>query len=231
MNCLFSGEDCFLAKKSWQKILSDQDLMDQNGVVSKQTGHVGDLYFANLARLPSIVKKGYILREARRHGMPVDEANIRLLICETVKLHQDMLAWFVKFQGFAPTPIEIPSQDPASLFDTVLSHANVWLGGMYMSYWATLLILQECLNQCRYAVDYSEHNKELALNILRSIESVAVGMMGPFRVGYAIRIAYEFVDLRSQLWLATLLQGFEKTYAATSATDYPLPGENDYQWF
>ncbi len=55
-------------------------------------------------------------------------------------------------------------------------------------------ILQECLNVCGYHVNYTESNKELAGNIFRSVEVVGAGFMGPYRVGYAVRIAYEFAD-------------------------------------
>jgi hypothetical protein len=124
----------------------------------------------------------------------------------------------------------VPSQDPGSIYDTVLSFSNVWYGSFWMSCWATLLILQECLVQCQWPIDYTASNRELARNIYRSIEYVGAGLLGPLRVGYPLRIAYEFADLRTQLWIGSLLTTFEKRYASTAPNGYPKPGTNEYQF-
>lgn len=162
--------------------------------------------------------------------MPVDAAHVTLLSQHAEKLRLDFASWFESFEALNFRPTEAPSRDPGSIFETVLSYSNVWAGATYMGYWASMLILQETLNQCQCPVDYTMSNMEFARNIFRSVESVSVDILGPYRVGYPIRIAYEFADVRTQIWVTSLLATFEKHYAATSSTTYPKPAPNEYQF-
>lgn len=67
--------------------------------------------------------------------------------------------------------------------------------------------------------------RKLAESILRSPETIAAGVMGPFRVGYSVRIiAYELVDLPTQLWIKSLLIRFERMYAGLNTRSFPPAG-------
>jgi hypothetical protein len=231
MNSLFSGQECFLARRNWQQVLADPapDTEHQAAGATATAFHaIFELYWIGLARLPDIVHRGYALREARRHGMPIDTSQVVILVQRAEKLHSEIAALYARYTKLAPRPTEVLSTDPASIHETVLSYSDVWHGSFHMSFWATLIILQECLVQCHYPVDYTASNREFASNIFRSVESVGAGMMGPFRVGYPIRIAYEFADVRTQLWVASVLARFEKHYAATSHSTYPEVENNEH---
>lgn len=231
MHALFSGQDCFLARRPWQKLLADDPVIDDRGDGTlTELYAITDRYWIYLARLPAILHRGYALREAKRHGLPTEPAQITLLVRRAEKLRSQVAALFEGYAALAPAPIEVPSQDPGSIYDTVFSFSNVWHGSFRMSCWATLLILQECLVQCQWPVDYTASNRELAGNIYRSVEFVGAGLLGPLRVGYPLRIAYEFADLRTQLWIGSLLTRFEKHYASTAPNGYPEPGTNEYQF-
>ncbi|KAL3964697.1 hypothetical protein ACCO45_001701 [Purpureocillium lilacinum] len=55
--------------------------------------------------------------------------------------------------------------------------------------------------------------------------------MGPYRVGFAVRIAYEVASPEHQRWVLTLLDRFNKTYAATDRATYPEPKpEENVEW-
>lgn len=230
MNCMFTSQDCFLSRKRWEKLLYNRP--SGFDTVLSQTGidWVHDDYMTPLAKMPAILREGRKLRDANNHNMPVDAAYVAQLLRRAETLRATFVSWHDRFEKLDYGPIEVPSQDPSSLYETVLSYSNVWAGGMYMSYWATMLILQETLNQCQYPIDYSESNHQLVRNILRSVETVAADVMGPYRIGYSIRIAYEFADIRAQAWVTSLLVGFQKRYAAVSAEKYPEPAANEYQY-
>ncbi|KAH8909917.1 hypothetical protein BR93DRAFT_428457 [Coniochaeta sp. PMI_546] len=231
MHALFSGQDCFLARRPWQKLLADDPVIDDRGDGTlTELYAITDRYWIYLARLPAILHRGYALREAKRHGLPTEPAQITLLVRRAENLRSQVAALFEGYAALAPAPTEVPSQDPGSIYDTVFSFSNVWHGSFRMSCWATLLILQECLVQCQWPVDYTASNRELAGNIYRSVEFVGAGLLGPLRVGYPLRIAYEFADLRTQLWIGSLLTRFEKHYASTAPNGYPEPGTNEYQF-
>jgi hypothetical protein len=231
MHSIFAGQDCFLAQKSWQKLMSEDPVVDDSGDGSvTELYAIADRYWISLARLPAILHRGYALREARRHGLPIESAQITLLVRRAEKLRSEMASLFEAYTALAPAPTEVPSQEPGSIYDTVLSYSNVWHGSFRMSLCATLLILQECLVQCQWPVDYTASNRDLAGTIYRSLECVGAGLMGPMRVGYSLRIAYDFADLRTQMWIGSLLKRFEKLYASTAADGYPKPETNEYQF-
>lgn len=227
MHCMFSDEDCFLAKKKWQNVIAaaqpaqDTSAMSATAVIA--AAHV-DAYFNHLAKVPGLLHHGMALREATRRGLPIDMPRVVLLVKSTAQLHGELGAWLDGFMKFTPGPVEKPSRDPDSIFDSALHYESPWYGAVYMSYWATMLILQEILNLCHYPISYAASNRQLADNIFRSIETVHPGYMGPYRVGYPVRIAYEFADVSTQVWLAAVLAKTEKHYAATSPTGYPEPG-------
>lgn len=230
MHALFSGQDCFLAQRKWQKLLGEADLDEErkSPPFIKERGRVMNRYFSLVARLPGILKHAYPLREARKHGIHVDPGPVLLLVDYTAKTRTEFLHWSEDLRSHFPFPVEIPSEDPTSPYPLVYQYENVWYGSVYMGYWASMLILQECLKQCDYPaeIDLAEDNKRLAENILRSLETVAKGVMGPFRIGYGMRIAYEFVDTPTRLWMKGLLQRYGRTYAGLDANSFP-PIEGD----
>ncbi len=222
---LFTLRDCFLAKKRWHGVMqSDRDFTGPHSELER----IVEEYLAILVQVPSILKYAYMMREALKHGMPIDTTKVPLLMHGAAKLLGDVRGTFARFSDRVPAPVDVPPEDPGSVFETVLSFENSWHGGLFMSFWATMCILQECLNVCGYPESYKQSNKDLARNIFRSVETVGAGFGGPYRVGYPVRIAYEFADTRTQVWLLAILSTYEKTYAATSPETYERPGQNQY---
>lgn len=138
------------------------------------------------------------------------------------------LAWSDKAGSYTWGINDVPSEDPNSIYDTVIWYENPWVGVFKMGFWACMLIVQECLQQCGSETNYEGLNQEYVRMIFRSVEHLSKGILGPFRVGFAIRVAYEFADKRAQEWVLGLLAGFSKRYAATTNADYPEPQDNEY---
>lgn len=184
-----------------------------------------DEYFVLLSKVPPVTRVAYNIREDRKHGIAPDPSQVELLAQQAGRLRSECLAWYdgVVSSGAIMPPVEVLSQDPNSPFVTVLKFSNPWIGSVYMCYWATMLILQEALNECQAGQErpYDDSNLELARNILQSLEHVGRGIMGPYRVGYALRIAYEFADLPLQIWIESALERYSQQYAALSPETYP----------
>lgn len=163
-----------------------------------------DGYFVLMAQIPNIVRASYDIRKAKRHGIEPDSAPVSQLKLEAMKLREEYLSWYNNSlsAGAFRLPAEVLSLDPTSPFPSVLKFNSPWVGSVLISYWANMLIVQECLDQLQLETDrsFTDSNRELANNVLRSLEHVGEGIMGPFRVGYAIRIVYDFVDIPLQLW-------------------------------
>jgi hypothetical protein len=243
MQSLFSGQDCFLTQPEWQHLSSrlsgpavgdqdqDQDQnQDEQGARSRTPlwARHQDGYFTLLARVPLVLSWGYSIREERRHGITPDPGRVKLLEEQASMLRSEYCGWHDgAISGGAITPpVEVPSRDPSSPFGTVLDFSNPWEGSVEISYWATMLVLQEALNQsCEDGQQhrYDKDNQVLATNILRATESVGRGIMGPYRIAFALRIAYEFVDPPLKMWVLAAAGRYSKQYAAVSTETYPRP--------
>lgn len=182
-----------------------------------------DGYFHLHVQLPPVIRAGYNIREGRVLGVEPDPLEVARLRPKAEELLASFILWYDSCDvGSSMQPAEVPSADPTSPYPRVLKWTNPWDGALIMSYWASLLILQECLLQCHSGPDLPLTNKdELANNIMRSLEHVGQGLMGPHRVGLPVRVAYDFVDEATQGWAMSKISRYSDTYAAMSADTYP----------
>jgi hypothetical protein len=194
-------------------------------------GHirVGDSFLANLTQLSPVIHWGYLVREANRAGISVEPSKVSALAHMALINHARFTRWYEDFDALEfPRPVETLPADPAtSLFETVLEHQSAAAGSLLMGYWTSMLILEETLIECgtpRANADVS--SRYFVEQILRSIESVARGAMGPYRVGFAVRIVYEFATGEEQRWITRLLDKFSKDYAAVDKRTYPKPKDD-----
>lgn len=223
-------DQCFLSRPEWKAVIRDGGRHLIHPVEHPfHTIHIIDEFFERLAEMPSILAPTYVLRESKTMGTfkQPDDVKIAALALRSIECRRLFNHWHEKFTSIASLPYEIPSQDPDSPFDFVLQFKASWIGSMYIGYWACLLILQEALIQCEWPEDVEESRGELVSNILRSIETVGAGTMGPYRVGFGLRIAYEVASAESQQWVRRVLDRFKKTYAATDKGTYPAPRTDD----
>jgi hypothetical protein len=210
MRSLFRLEECFLARKRWQKLLLGLAVEEEGDTPAVRYDKTTNLWLAHLARVPNVLRQGLALKTANDRGLPIDIGQAMAFAQETEALRLDCKVAYGRFKAVLPEPTEVPSMDPTSPYPVVLRYANPWYGCNLIGYWATMLILQECLNQCRWPVDFTEENRQFARNIYRSLETVGDGLMGPFRVGFAMRVSYDFAHVTVQRYIHGLLQRYEK---------------------
>src|SRR6266566_5010367 len=115
MHSLFSLQDCFLTKKKWLKVTRDVTAEAAGGnPFAADRILMGDMYLYNMARVPTILRCGVMIREAVGHGMPVDPVQVAYLLQHGPRLREDFLHWFEEFQPLFGKPVETESQDPIS---------------------------------------------------------------------------------------------------------------------
>lgn len=248
MNDLFSGQDCFLAHPQWQSVMrhhshgpsGSRSTTTVGSTIYKDQVDLVDDYMQLLARIPSAVRYLYMLRAANEDTTTAAKA---LDAAELARIRQSMRhirdaleVWYQRILPFNPPPTEVPTQDPASIYSTVLCYESPWKGALHMGYWASLCIVYATLMECHQSSPSDDNDDDygaggaaafeyLADRILRSVETVGEGMMGPYRCGYSVRIAYEVVDERTQAWIRMWIARFEKRYAATAVESYPASSE------
>lgn len=185
-----------------------------------------DSFFILLAQMPRVVSAGYNIREWMKQNIQPSPAQVARLQQQAEGLRAEFLSWYAESidGGCLEHPIEVPSDDPSSPFDTVLRFTGPWVGAICVNYWTTLLILQECINQCQsdpLKRPYVEANKELTINIMRSLELLGRGIMGPYRIGYSIRVIFDLIDPPLQDWLLSVIMKHNKLYSSISSDIYP----------
>lgn len=183
-----------------------------------------------LAKVPSVFSRIIPIHVAHVAGVPVaiDKEGFAPLMDQAEQILDDLNLWSQDLYRMFKPPREIPSRDPDSPFPLVFSYENVWEGSLYMGYWATRIILQYSLQLAAGREDLSESNRELCDNIFRSLETVGAGLMGPYRIGYSLRIAYEPAPPHIQQWITSLLQRYGKIYAGLDVNSFSGPGEREW---
>ncbi|KAK7418827.1 hypothetical protein QQX98_003689 [Neonectria punicea] len=221
-------ENCFLSRPAWKPLMADRGrcLVHAADTPVAEIAVV-DGFFQQLVDVPAVLKWGYRVREANKAGIPVEPARLAVLAHLAAASHASFSRWYD--DEFTSLPYvhsaeAAPANPAVSPYATVLEHEHPWAGAVHLAYWASMLILQETLAQCGSPVPGSDAARQvLVSNILRSVESIGRGVMGPYRVGYSLRIAYEFASAKEQLWIGSLLDRFSKSYAAVDKTMYPAP--------
>ncbi|KAF4444597.1 hypothetical protein FACUT_559 [Fusarium acutatum] len=230
----YPGKDqLFLSRPAWRHVTSDggRRLIYAPDAPIEHI-RVGDGFLANLAQLTPILHGAYLLREANKAGMFVEPDKISALAHLATVEHARLARWFDDFDALEfPRPVEVLPTDTAnSLFETVLEHKSAAAGSLLMGYWASMLILDETLVECGTPRANSEiFIRYFVEQILRSVESVGRDTMGPYRIGFAIRIVYEFATGQEQRWIASMLDKFSQGYAAIDKKTYPKPKDDDTQ--
>lgn len=130
----------------------------------------------------------------------------------------------------------------------VLDYANTWVGTVYVTYLSAMLVIQEGLNQCAAvragvgvgagagagaaasAQPFDGCNRHYCRLILQSFESLGRGLMGQYRIGFCMRIVYEFVDVPTQLWIRALLDRAGAVYASSRSDVYPRVQPNEFNY-
>ncbi|KAM5351340.1 hypothetical protein ACJ41O_004063 [Fusarium nematophilum] len=224
----YPGKDqYFLSRPAWKQVMYDRGRhLIHPAEVPDDMIRVADGFFANLVEVPAVLKWGFLVLQANKAGISVDPARVSALAHLAAVHHASFARWYDEFTALPlPQPVEAAPADPTSSpFETVLVHEYPSVGAMHLGYWASMLILQETLTQCGQPVpDAEASQRDLVERILRSVESVGHGTMGPFRIGYSIRIAYDFATADEQRWVGSLLDRLSPSYAAVDRTLYPPP--------
>lgn len=224
MSDLFYPRDeaCFLSRKEWHHVMKDRGRrLIHPPTISDESIEAVDEYNVQLAYVPEVVRLGYPALLAARSGMPADPVYIAAARPIAVRCHAHMKAWNEKYKHVFPPVEEVPSEDPDSLYATVIKYPVGWAGTMQISYWATMVLLQGMLGVLQHEHSYEKEQQEYVRGILRSVEHLGQGPLGAYRVGYSVRVAYEVASADAQAWIRRQLDRLSKTYAAVDKATYP----------
>lgn len=211
MRFLFAGERCFLGQEEWQRILlrpsrsQPKDLQQRRSLVDKN--------FASLAQVPDILYDLAYL-DSLPPGQEKAKSQFRLTsrIQLLIRRYQ---AWEQEAQQVLPPIIEIPSQDPAAMLPYTLKFNNLAHMTLYLTHWATSLLLLECMDRIS-ETSSSKEKRALVERICASLGTIGDASIGSFLVSYPVNIVWSFLDEDERSWLQGILEECAAKYGTIS---------------
>ncbi|KAJ5095852.1 hypothetical protein NUU61_005208 [Penicillium alfredii] len=215
MHSMFSGEACFLASDEWHRI------MQQRFSTSLPTESYRSIeqFFAHFTQAPSLVHKFYSLKDMEPTSPEALQMTSELL-SKTLEVQHDLAVWYEGFSRLAPRPVEAISSTGDDLYPIVLLYSDVGFATIFCSYYAYKVIIHEILKTCIYPGQHEATTIYFRDQICRSIEYNGIGILGPYRMGFPLRVAFEVADPVTRSWILGHLERFSKIYAAAQSKDY-----------
>ncbi|CAG7992537.1 unnamed protein product [Penicillium salamii] len=215
MHSMFSGDECFLASEDWHATMRQQFTTD----LSAELHHSIETFFAYLTYTPSLVHRLYELRHAQLTG-PEALHVMSGMLSKALDMQTKLAEWYQQHSRIASPPVETLSSTGDEMFPTVLLYTDVSHATIYCGYYSYMVIIHEILKNCGYPGDHEMMVVFFRDQICKSVEFNSVGVMGPYRMGFPLRVAFEVADTATRSWIMSCLEQFSKTYAAAQPENY-----------
>ncbi|KAJ2906862.1 C6 zinc finger domain protein [Zalerion maritima] len=230
---IFEFEECFLAKKQWRPLCDSAEFskryLDQTNASDDAitTLEIADQHLMALADLTLQFKDMQEYHSGLRHRLEVDPAQKAALQSACEKQISTYKKWYEMLteerRKFSSAPVEVPSEDPESIFPVVLRFDNPWAGTVFLGFWACMFLYKFTLwnlDADKYPCYRAEAEKHRE-DILKSLEFIAKGVSGLYRIGFGIRLIFEFSSPMEQAWLRGVLRRAKPMYGSVNPELYP----------
>jgi hypothetical protein len=217
MEALFSGKACFLDLEEWRYIA----LQRPDDSFSAQFYEMTDELTRCITTCPWLVKEVYALRSANTSEMSTLE-RVSALVHRTLEVYGRLQQWYGEFSAFAPLPEEVPSSTEDPLYPVVYRYCNSCTATAFCGYYAAIIILHMILVECHHPAGDAREISLTVDKVCKSFEYLAgTGILGPYRIGFSMRVAYEVAPTATRLWIRKWLVRFEKFYKVCNPNNYP----------
>jgi hypothetical protein len=217
MEALFSGKACFLDLEEWQYIALRPPDDSFSARFYEKTEELGRC----LAACPWLVTEACAILSANPSEIST-QVRVSVLVHRTLEVYGRLQHWYEDFTAFALLPEEVLSSTEDPLYPVVYRYLNSCTATVFSGYYATIIILHKILIECHHPAGDAGEVSLLVDKICKSVEYLAgSGVLGPYRLGFSIRIAFEMGTVTTKLWIRKWLMRFEKFYRACSPNNYP----------
>lgn len=217
MHSMFSGDECFLASDDWHEKMRQQFTTD----LSAELHCSIESFFAYLTYAPSLAHGLHYLRYVDRTSLEALQT-ISVVLSRALDMQTKLVMWYEQFSRIAPPPVETPSSTRDELFPRILVYTDVNHATIYCSYYSYMAIIHEILKTCGYPGDHAMMVTYYRDQICKSVEYTSVGVMGPYRMGFPLRVAFEAADAATASWIFSRLEQFSKSYAAVQPENFKI---------
>lgn len=215
MHSMFSGEECFLASNEWHDKMRQQYTSDLPSEVHNSI----ELFFAYFTYAPSLVHKLYGLRNVDTTGAEALQT-ISEVRSKALEMQINLVIWYEQFSQIVPPPTETISSTGDELYPITLTYTDVSYATIYCGYYSYMVIIHEILKTCGYPGEHEAMVVYFRDQICKSVEYNSVGVMGPYRMGFPLRVAFEIADPVTRSWILNRLEQFSNIYAAAQPENY-----------
>lgn len=212
---MFSGEECFLASEDWHQTMQQHNTTD----MPPELHHCIESFFAYFTYAPSLVHKLYHLKEIDI-STPAALQIISQALEQALEMQDKLDLWYQRWSEIEPPPSEVPSTTNDPLFPMVLTYRDTIDATIYCSYFSYMVIIHEVLKTFDYPGPHAELVVYFRDQICKSIEYNSIGILGPYRMGFSLRVANEVADPTVKSWIIARLEQFSKFYAAAKPENF-----------
>ncbi|KAJ5174992.1 uncharacterized protein N7482_000869 [Penicillium canariense] len=224
MHSMFSGEACFLATQEWHQMMRQQCAPG----ISSDLHQSIEQFFAYFTYAPSLVHRFYHLKEidiTTPEALQIISATLE----QALDLQSKLAPWYEQFSQIAPPPSETLTSTDDLTYPIVLTYSDMTHASIYCGYYAYMIIIHEVLKTFGYPGPHAAMVIYFRDQICRSVEYSSVGVLGPYRLGFPLRVAIEVADPATRSWILARLSQFSKIYAASQPKNFePILGSNEH---
>ncbi|KAL2867156.1 Zn(II)2Cys6 transcription factor domain-containing protein [Aspergillus lucknowensis] len=208
MHSLFGGDECFLASNEWHRVMKQQ----HNPGLSLDFDNLLEDFFAYFTLSPGLVHKLYSLKEADFTN-PTTLVEMSEMLKQSLELLEKLVRWYDKFCRATPLPYQALSSRGDTVYPIVLLYSNINSATIYCAYYSYMVLIHEILRTCGYPGEHGAMVAHFRDQICMSVEYTAQGLLGPYRMGLPLRVAYEVADTVAKEWIRGCLKTFSEFYA------------------
>ncbi|KAF7158712.1 hypothetical protein CNMCM5623_003876 [Aspergillus felis] len=215
MHSLFSGEKCFLASERWHAIMRQRI----SSFYSEELEDSLEEFVALFTLAPSLVHALYDIKGSDMTS-PATWKKLSETLTRTLEMQTRLLEWYSRFCRMVPPPYEKLSSTEDVEYPIVLHYSDPSMASMFNSYHAYMVIIHETLRTLGYP---GEHEAMVAFfrdQICKSVEYNGAGLLGGYRMGFPLRVAYEVADPKTKAWIEKHLLQMSQYYAAVQPKNF-----------
>ena len=209
MHSLFSGQECFLASEDWHSVMKEH--YDKS--LPAGLGYLLEEFIAYFTHVPSLVHKLYHLKQVDQ-ASPETLVQMSETLIRTLEMKSKLDAWYEGFSSNVPTPYETISPSRDTLYPVVLSYSDVNSASLFCGYYSYMAIIHELFRACGYPGEHEAMVIYFRDQICKSVEYNGKGLLGPYRMAFPLRVAFEVADPVVKSWIESWLMRFSNVYPA-----------------
>lgn len=215
MHSLFGGEECLLASDGWLRVMRGQN----NSDLSVDFNDLVEEFFAHFTLCPGLIHKLYELKEAD-FAEPSTLVEMSDLQNKALDLQEKLLLWYDRFTYTTPVPRDVLSSTADAMYPTVLWYSDINSATIYCSYYSYMVLIHEILRTSGYPGDHGAMVAYFRDQICKSVQYTAQGFLGPYRMGFPLRVSWEVADPAVKEWIAGCTKKFSEFYAVLRAENF-----------